>query len=58
MTFVAIALLFPSFPEADTQIMNYIVVILGGAPILSLAYITTPSTGEPTGSRDQLSRYR
>lgn len=45
MTFMAIVLLFPSVPEADTQTMNYTVVVLGGVLMLSLAYYYFPVYG-------------
>ncbi|KAF4564023.1 GABA-specific high-affinity permease [Pleurotus pulmonarius] len=45
MTFMAIALLFPSVPEADTRSMNYTIVVLGGVLVLSLAYYYCPVYG-------------
>ncbi|KDQ54536.1 hypothetical protein JAAARDRAFT_196453 [Jaapia argillacea MUCL 33604] len=45
MTFMGIVFLFPATPTADSQTMNYTVVVLGGVMILSLIWYYFPVYG-------------
>ena len=45
MAFMVIVLLFPATPRTNTQNMNYTVVVLGGALVLSLVWYYFPVYG-------------